>query len=108
MTILTELIVSVAGGVLTAIVLGMFTRRTAPPVPSATVRPARRRSGFVTGFFGFLRVLIAVATGFALAITGGRWLIQNGLLPRGLPTRFGLLIAGTLIVWMMLGIFRRR
>jgi len=108
MTIVTELVVSIVGGVLTAVVLSIFARKPAPTPAAAPARQPRRRSGFFSGLLGFLRVLIAVTAGCAIAITGGRWMIETGMLSRGLPTRFGLLVGGTLVVWMMLGAFRRR
>ncbi|MEO1694697.1 MAG: hypothetical protein AAFR55_05620 [Pseudomonadota bacterium] len=121
MTLFEELFVSVMGGIITAIVLAAFTRRRAsePAVPHEAPLTRReaarqqrsvapRRSGFVTGFLGFVRVTIAVTAGIAIAMVGGRWLIQNGILPRGLPTRFGVLIVATAVVWLLLGVFRRR
>ncbi|MEL6297558.1 MAG: hypothetical protein AAFQ45_03220 [Pseudomonadota bacterium] len=109
MPILTELVVSIVGGVLTAVILSMFARRPAPAErPERRVRRERRRGGFLSGVFGFLRVLIAVSVGLVAAMAGARWLIQNGIIPRGLPSRLGVLVATTLVVWMLLGMFRRR
>ncbi|MEO0730656.1 MAG: hypothetical protein AAFY64_09765, partial [Pseudomonadota bacterium] len=115
-TLFEELFVSSVGGVITAVILAVFSGssrssrrvRRSRSEPVEAERTPRRRGGFVSGFFSFLRVLIAVTAGIAIAMVGGRWLIQNGVLPRGLPTRFGLLIGGTLVVWLLLGIFRRR
>ena len=109
MPILTELIISIIGGVLTAAILSMFTRSgnsgtvisqqasLPPPTP-------RRRSFFVDLFV----LILAVAGGIAIAMIGGRTLIQMGLLPRGLPSRMGLLVLGTVLCWMILSAGRRR
>ena len=108
MPILTELLVSIVGGVVTAAILAMFSRSgksgaaVETAVPSA---PAPRRGSF---FADLLRLVLAVAGGIAIALIGGRILIQMGVVPRGLPTRLGLLVLGTVICWMLLSIGRRR
>ena len=109
MPIMTELIISVVGGVLTAMILAMFSRSgksgtSASETVAAAAQAPRRRS-----VFGDLFVLVlAVAGGIAIAMVGGRILIQMGLLPRGMPTRLGLLIVGTVVCWMFFSIGRRR
>lgn len=111
MPILTELIVSVVGGVLTAVILSMFSRGSRAGGSSVradvTLRvppPPRQRSA-VGDFF---RIIVSVIGGIAVAMVLGRILIQAGLLPRGLPTRLGLLIAGTALFWLLLSGIRRR
>ena len=76
MPIMTELVVSVVGGVLTAAILAIFSR------------PGR-------------------AGGIAIAVLGGRMLIQAGILPQGLPTRLALLIGGTVVCWVIIASGRR-
>ena len=104
MPIMTELIVSVVGGVLTAAILAVFSRSgREPDVPAA---PAPRRRG--RSFIGdLLRVVVAVAGGIAIAIVGGRLLIQAGILPQGLTTRLALLIGGTVVCWIIIASGRR-
>lgn len=109
MPILTELVISVIGGVLTAAILAMFSRSpnsgtVASQQASLPATGPRRRS-----LLGDLFVLIlAVSGGIAIAMIGGRILIQMGILPRGLPSRLGLLVAGTVLCWLVLGAGRRR
>ena len=109
MPIMTELIVSIVGGVLTALILSLFsggrTRgpQTAAAVPTDTT-PHRHRSA-VGDFF---RMIIAVACGIAIAMIAGRMLIEAGLVPRGLTTRLVLLVAGTALCWLLLVGLRRR
>lgn len=109
MSIMTELVVSVVGGVLTALILAMVTRRSKAAPPIATTAPshaAPRRSG---GFFAdFLRMVLAVLGGIAIAMIGGRMLIQAGVLPAGVPTRLGVLVAATMVLWLLLGALRSR
>jgi len=107
MPIMTELIVSVVGGVLTAAILAIFSRpghaRREANVPAAPT--SRRRGGSFIG--GLLRVVVAVASGIAIAVVGGRMLIQSGILPHGPPTRMALLIAGTVVCWIIIASGRR-
>ncbi|MGF1650556.1 MAG: hypothetical protein ACFCUN_08895 [Hyphomicrobiaceae bacterium] len=104
--IVTELVVSVIGGVLTALIIGLFSRggaRNAAPAPVRDRRPRRDNP-----ILAFIRLMLAVAGGIAFALIGGRMLIQAGWLPQGLPTRLGLLVAGIAAIWIFLGMFRRR
>jgi hypothetical protein len=104
MPIMTELVVSVVGGVLTAAILAMFSRPgRARGHANAPAAPApRRRAGSFIG--DLLRV---VAGGIAIAVLGGRMLIQAGILPQGLPTRLALLIGGTVVCWVIIASGRR-
>ena len=112
MPILTELIVSVVGGVLTAVILAMFSRgargadrghgniainhQSAPP-------PARRPS--MIG--DTIRLVLAVIGGVAFSMVVGRILIQAGIVPKGLPSRLVLLVIGTVVFWLALSVGRR-
>lgn len=108
MSIVTELAVTVVGGVLTAAVLALFAGGGRPSRPRAAVAapepPARRRGAFFGDLF---RLVFAVAGGIAIAILGGRILIQAGVLPQGLGTRLGLLVAGTVFCWIVVASGRR-
>lgn len=107
MPFVTELIVSIVGGVITALILGLFSRSPAPSVQAeqsiAGPRAPKRRSPFGD----LVRLILAVVGGFLVAMFIGRPLIQAGILPRGIPTRLGLLIAGTVLCWLILSIGRR-
>lgn len=107
MTLVNELIVAVVGGVMTAVILEIFSRnRSAVNEQPVRVRePAPRRDSIFGQLF---RLVLAVVGGIAIAMIGGRMLIQMDVLPRGLPTRFGLLVAGTMLCWLVLLLFRRR
>jgi hypothetical protein len=48
-----------------------------------------------------------VAGWIAIAVLGGRMLIQAGILPQGLPTRLALLIGGTVACWVIIASGRR-
>jgi hypothetical protein len=107
MSIVTELARTVVGGVLTAALLAIFTRGgRAQPRAEAAVRqaPSRRHSSFLGDLS---RLIFAVAGGIAIAILGGRILIQAGVLPQGLNTRLGLLVAGTVLCWIVVASGRR-
>ncbi len=109
MPILTELIVSVVGGVLTAMILALFSRFGKPGGAVLGQTATAARSAPRGRVFGDLVVLIvSVVAGIVIAMIGGRIMIQMGLLPRGLPTRLGLLVLGTVICWMLLSAGRRR
>lgn len=107
MPIMTELIVSVVGGVLTAAILAMFSPQGRAGgqarVPAAPA-PRRRAGSFIVDL---LRVVVAVAGGIAIAVLHGRVLIQAGILPQGLPTRLALLIGGTVVCWVIIASGRR-
>ncbi|MEM9030269.1 MAG: hypothetical protein AAGC70_18060 [Pseudomonadota bacterium] len=107
MPILTELIVSIVGGVATAIILAAFSgrRRAETPTAHQAQSPAPRSRSV---FGDLLRLLVAVAGGIAIAMVGGRILIQSGVLPGGLPTRLGLMVGGTTLVWLLLVGLRRK
>ena len=108
MPFLNELIVSIVGGVITALILGMFSRKNNNAINAQQSVPvdAPRKGSSVFG--DLFRLILAVAGGVAIAMIGGRILIQAGLIPRGLPSRLGLLIVGTVICWLILTIGRRR
>ena len=108
MPIMTELVVSIVGGVITAIILGMFSRKNNEAVqvqqPVVDAREPRR-----SGALGdLIRLVLSVAGGFVIAMFVGRILIQAGIIPRGIPSRLGLMIAGTVLCWLILSIGRRR
>ena len=107
MPIMTELVVSVVGGVLTAAILAMFSRpgRARRNANKPDAPAPRRRAGSFIG--DLLRVIVAVAGGIAIAVLGGRMLIQAGILPQGLTTRLALLIGGTVVCWVIIASGRR-
>jgi hypothetical protein len=103
MPLLNELIVSIVGGIATALILSVFTRGGRAPAQRVENRkPAR------SGFGNFLHVLFAVTGGVAFAVVGGRVLFQSGVLERSLPMRMTLLVAATILIWMVIGAMRPR
>jgi len=110
MTLVNELIVTVVGGVVTALVLSLF-RRGGRQSASSTASggreqvPASRRGSAIGQFF---HMAFAVMGGIGFALFGGRWLFQSGILERSMPMRLGLLFAGTLFCWLVLLSFRRK
>ncbi len=102
MPILTELVVSIIGGVATALILGVLVR-PAEPAPQRTA-PSR-----IGRFFGDLvHLLLAVGGGIALAMLLGRTLIQSGIMAKGLGGRLILLAGGTALIWFLILPLRRR
>ncbi|MBI1383676.1 MAG: hypothetical protein GC150_02015 [Rhizobiales bacterium] len=110
MPILNELILTVVGGVLTALILERVRGSgNAPTTASAaTGRAERPRSG--SSFFGQLvRVILAVTGGYFCATTGARYIFQSGILERSPMNRLAILVAGTIVCWLVLAwLFRRR
>lgn len=108
MPIMTELVVSIVGGVITAIILGLFSGRRGSIVqvqqPVERAREARKSSAFGD----LIRLVFAVVGGFVIALVVGRMLIQAGIIPRGLPSRLGLMVVGTVLCWLILSVGRRR
>lgn len=111
MPILTELVISVVGGVLTALILAMFTRgaRGADRGGNVAINhqvapPPQRRS---SAFGDTVRLILAVIGGVAFAMVVGRILIQAGIVPKGLPSRLVLLVVGTVLFWLVLSAGRR-
>ena len=108
MPIMTELIVSIVGGVVTAMILGIFSRNNNNAVqvqqPVATRREPRKSSALGDVF----RLILAVVGGFVFAMFVGRILIQAGIIPRGIPSRLGLMVVGTVMCWLLLSLGRRR
>jgi len=105
MPLLNELIVSIVGGVATALILSVFTRGGRAPAQSQRIenrKPAR------SGFGNFLHLLVAVTGGVAFAVIGGRVLFQSGVLERSLPMRMALLVGATILIWMVIGAMRPR
>ncbi len=98
-----ELVVSVLGGVLTAVILEVFRSRARGQTQSQT--PPRRRDGF---FSGLARLVLAVIGGVLIALFLGRYLFQAEILERSPPTRLALLVGGTILCWALLLLFRRR
>ena len=108
MPIMTELIISIVGGVITAIILGMFARKNTPTaqIQQPVAMPRETKKG---GTFGdIVRLILAVIGGFAIALIAGRMLIQAGIIPRGIPSRLILMVVGTVFCWLILSVGRRR
>ncbi len=105
MPLFNELIVSIVGGVVTALILSVFTRSRRAPSQSQRIdvgRPSR------SGFGDFVHVLFAVAGGIAFTLYGGRALFAAGLLERSVPMRLVLLVAATMVLWVIIGAVRPR
>jgi len=135
---LKELLISVASGIIVALILQMFrlggSRSSGPRQTMYGAPPARRSGGG-----GFFRFILAVIGGIALAFFaapfvlealhggggrggwggGGRGRFYDGGGPGGyfdrggdsifgLPPMLVLTIIGTIVVWMVLSAFRRR
>ena len=77
MSVMSELMVSVVGGVLTALIVGMFTR--SPPRTVQVMAPLERRRRR-SMFGGFVRLVVALLGGAAVVLIGGRLLAQSGML----------------------------
>ena len=104
------LVQTVTGGVLTSMILEFFrriSRRSGTQTQTQVAPPPERRGG---GFFSTLfRLILSVIGGVAVAIIGGRMLVEAGLLKPPFPLiRMGLLIGGTIVCWSLLLAFRRR
>ncbi len=108
MPIMQELIVSIIGGVATAMILALFTGRGGRNVQTAHQSPSARERRGRSMFGDLIRLIVAVCVGVAIALVGGRILINAGLLPRGLPSRLGLLVIATAVMWLLLTVGRRR
>ena len=78
MPLVNELIVTVVGGVVTALILEMFRGRRRRVETKVHAQHSAARRGSVIG--QFVHMLLAVIGGIAFAIVGGRWLIQTGVL----------------------------
>lgn len=101
MPIVTELVVSIVGGVATALILGALIGPAAEPAPP--------RQGRLGRFFGdLLHLLLAVGGGIVIALLLGRYLIQTGVMVKGLGGRLVLLAGGTALVWFLILPLRRR
>lgn len=110
MSIMAELLISVFGGIITALVLEMMGRggssRGQVSQSRAATPSGEGRGESMIG--GLIRVILAVAGGLAIAMLGGRMLIQAGIMPKGQGGRLILLVVGTALIWMLLSIARRR
>ena len=110
--ILTELVVSVVGGVLTAIILAVFSTRgrgAQSEASTAAVEPVdRQRAERAGGFGNFMRMLVAVVGGILIALALGRFLAQAGIIPRGAIGRLILIAVATIGLWLILPFGRRR
>jgi len=100
----SELIVSVVGGVATAAILSLFSRGG-----EQVQRTPARESGRGRSLLGdLIHMIFAVSAGIAIAMIGGRMLIQSGALEKGIGGRLVLLVAGTALAWLLLLPLRRR
>ncbi|MGD9670403.1 MAG: hypothetical protein AB7U75_15405 [Hyphomicrobiaceae bacterium] len=102
MPILSELVVSIVGGVATALILGVLVKPASPDTGEA----GRRRGGTVLG--DLMHMLLAVAGGIAVALLAGKLAIQAGAVPQGTSGRLILLAGGTALSWLLLLPLRRR
>lgn len=132
MDLMNELIVSVVGGVVTAIILESFRggqRSDKAPTndtPAVAVGPKGRplplpkhngrgrqeqrqgRSRIGAFFSGLLRVILAVCGGLLVATLGFRMAIAAELIERGPAMRMAFFIAGTIVFWVLLLVVRGR
>ncbi len=108
MPFINELIISVAGGVLTALILGLFSgRRKNTPVTQINTQTQNYRENKGPSIFGqFIHLTLAVLGGLGLSFFASRFLFKSGILERGLPMRLVILIASTIFVWWVLLLFR--
>lgn len=105
MPFLNELVLTVIGGVVTGLILEMFRPRSRHPGGGSGDMGSNPRDTFIGQF---VRLILAVLGGVAIAIIGGRILIQSGIAPKGLSTRLLLLVAGTVVCWLLLLVARKR
>ena len=106
MSIVNELIVSIVGGVATALLLSMMAgggRGGQSQEVARDARPGNRRS--ILG--DLTHILFAVGAGIAIAMIGGRMLIQAGILEKGVGGRLVLLVVGTALAWIVMLPLRR-
>ena len=109
MPILTELIVSVVGGVLTAMILAIFSGRSRRAGNVAVNRQSAAAEPRRSSLFGdTIRLVLAVIGGIAVSIVLGGILIQAGIAPRGAGVRLVLMVVATVLFWLILSAGRRR
>lgn len=109
MPIMTELVISIVGGIVTALVLEMMGRGGGGRTDVAHARSSAASHGSGDSMLGgTIRVILAVAGGIAFAMLGGRMLIQAGIMPKGVGGRLALLVVGTVVIWLLLAITKRR
>ncbi len=109
MPLLNELIISIVGGVLTAIILGLFTRRpkaSKQQIMQQTIEKQPAAKNGSSTFGQFMHLLLAVLGGLAIFSTFGRYLFKSGILERGLPMRILVIVCATVFVWWVLLLFR--
>lgn len=103
---MSELALSIVGGVLTAVILELFRPRSRGGAEQTQRAPRERRpDGFMAGF---IRLLLAVVGGVLTALLVGRYLFQNEIIERSPAIRVALLVGGTVLSWSILTLFRRR
>lgn len=106
MPILNEIIVSVVGGVATALILGAFVRPRSAPDRGAPTPKRRGRGRSLLG--DLIHLILAVVGGIAFALLFGRYAFLTGLMDRSLASRLILLVGGTTLTWIVLLPLRRR
>lgn len=100
-----ELMLTIAGGVAAGLILeALRPRRESQSMSISNQRPR----GGDSFFAGLLRLILSVAGGVLIAYLLARPLIQAGIAPRGMPTRLGLVIGGSALIWIILHLLRRR
>ena len=105
--ILTELVVSVAGGVITALILAMFSRSNrSAAARTERSRPNAARSPSAIG--SFMRLFLAVCGGVVVAIFAGRIMVRTGLIPPGPLPRTVLLVVAICLLWLVMPFGRHR
>lgn len=112
MPIITALVVTVATGVLTATVLALFSNNSEHTSNAViTQRPMRQRprqqQQRQIAFGELARFVLAVTGGVAVALVAGHVLIDDGVIPKGVPSHLGLLVIGTILCWQILTVGRR-
>ena len=101
-----ELLVTVVGGILTALILGVFSwpsSRSQSQSQQGLETSSEPRS---SAFGQFMHLLLSVAGGYGLAFFTTRFLFKSGIVERGLPMRMAIFVACVVFVWWVLLLFR--
>ncbi len=103
-----ELLITICGGVITALILNMFSGKSKVHQQQTYHQPQPSKPPKTGGsIFGqFVHLLLSVAGGIALAMYTSRFLFKSEILVRSFPMRMAILVAATIFVWWVLLLFR--
>lgn len=109
MTFFSEIAVTVVGGIITAIIIGLFTRKS----KKADAQPERSQQNQTqtqsgSTFGNVIHLLISVILGVLLATTLGRQLFKSGILERGPEMRLLIVVVAIVLIWSLIGLVRKR